>query len=75
MTEPIAFTDQYPQDRQIVTVFCDGWPAPQVMEFRADFHGAPRLLCASDGRHYWYPERMSWRACADVAEQKEQVAI
>ena len=63
MTAAIPFTERRPMDAQTVAVFCDEWTAPKVMIYRENWNGqgGPRLTCESDGRHYWYPERMTWR--------------
>jgi len=62
MTDPIPFTERYPADGQLVTVMSEGWVHPKVATFTTDFEesGLPRLL-GQDGRHYWFPERMTWR--------------
>ena len=62
MADAISFSERRPAEGQLVTVFCDEWTHPKVATFTADFEGSgnPRLL-GKDGRHYWYPERMTWR--------------
>lgn len=69
MADAIPFTERRPLDAQTVSVFCDEWTAPKVMIYRENWngHGSPRLTCAADGRHYWYPERMSWHPHFEIS--------
>lgn len=59
------FTEKHPPDGAYVLVFCQEWPAPKLMLFeeRGAFRH-PQLTDQSEGRWYWYPERMSWSLAA-----------